>query len=191
MNANFNNRLNKILPTITSDGFLSHKGLGNEIPFHVFDYPPEEELRMREHIVFLMEHLKKNHSHIKFLHINLFETMILYLKDRKILEKSFTLESQKGSKALWKAISALVQPQRFVKVLADKYNLQNSDLILVSGVGTIWPWVRAHSLLNNLQNVTGNVSLLLFYPGKYTGQSFQLFGCLKSDNYYRAFRLIP
>ncbi|PKP59551.1 DUF1788 domain-containing protein, partial [Candidatus Atribacteria bacterium HGW-Atribacteria-1] len=79
----------------------------------------------------------------------------------------------------------------FVKVLADKYNLKNSDLILVSGVGTIWPWVRAHSLLNNLQNVTGNVSLLLFYPGKYTGQSFQLFGRLKSDNYYRAFRLIP
>jgi len=191
MNANFNNRLNKILTTITSSEFLSHKGLGNEIPFHVFDYPPEEELRMREHIVFLMEHLKKNHSHIKFLHINLFETMILYLQDRKILEKSFTLESQKGSKALWKAISALVQPQRFVKVLADKYNLQNSDLILVSGVGTIWPWVRAHSLLNNLQSVTGNTPLLLFYPGKYTGQSFQLFGCLKSDNYYRAFRLIP
>jgi len=191
MNANFNNRLNKILTTITSSEFLSHKGLGNEIPFHVFDYPPEEELRMREHIVFLMEHLKKNHSHIKFLHINLFETMILYLQDRKILEKSFTLESQKGSKALWKAISALVQPQRFVKVLADKYNLQNSDLILVSGVGTIWPWVRAHSLLNNLQSVTGNTPLLLFYPGKYTGQSFQLFGRLKSDNYYRAFRLIP
>jgi len=191
MNTNFNNRLNKILPTITSSEFLSHKGLGNEIPFHVFDYPPEEELRMREHIVFLMERLKKNHSNIKVLHINLFETMVLHLQDRVILEKSFILESQKGSKALWKALSALVQPQRFVKVIADKYNLKNSDLILVSGVGTIWPWVRAHSLLNNLQNVTGSVSLLLFYPGKYTGQSFQLFGRLKSDNYYRAFRLIP
>ena len=56
MSANFNNRLNKILPIITSSEFLSHKGLGNEIPFHVFDYPPEEELRMREHIIFLMEH---------------------------------------------------------------------------------------------------------------------------------------
>ena len=190
MNINFNNRLNKILPTITSDEFLSHKGLGNEIPFHVFDYPPEEELRMREHIVFLIEHLKKSHPHIKVLHINLFKTMVLHLQDRAILEKSFILESQKGSKALWKALSALVQPQRFVKVIADKYNLKNSDLILVSGVGTIWPWIRAHSLLNNLQNVTGSVSLLLFYPGKYTGQSFQLFGRLKSDNYYRAFRLI-
>jgi len=191
MNTNFNNRLNKILPTITSSEFLSHEGLGNEIPFHVFDYPPEEELIMRGHVAFLISHLKKNYVHIKVLHINLFETMVLYLQDRKILEKSFTLESQKGSKALWKALSALVQPQRFVKVIAGKYNLKNSDLILVSGVGTIWPWVRAHSLLNNLQSVTGNIPLLLFYPGKYTGQSFQLFGRLKSDNYYRAFRLIP
>jgi hypothetical protein len=191
MNTSFNNRLNKILPIITSSEFLSHKGLGNEIPFHVFDYPPEEELIMREHVVFLINYLKKNCPHIKFLHINLFEAMVLYLQDRKVLEKSFTLESQKGSKALWKALSALVQPQRFVKVLEDKYSLKNSNLILLSGVGTIWPWVRAHSLLNNLQSVTGNIPLLLFYPGKYTGQSFQLFGRLKSDNYYRAFRLIP
>jgi len=191
MNTSFNNRLNKILPTITSSEFLSHKGLGNEIPFHVFDYPPEEELMMREHITFLISHLKKNYEHIKVLPINLFETMVLYLQDRNILEKSFTFESQKGSKALWKALSALVQPQRFVKVLEDKYSLKNSNLILLSGVGTIWPWVRAHSLLNNLQSVTGNIPLLLFYPGKYTGQSFQLFGRLKSDNYYRAFRLIP
>jgi len=191
MNTNFNNRLNKILPTITSDEFLSHKGLGNEIPFHIFEYLPEEELRMREHIVFLTEHLKKNYSHIKILSINLFETMVVHLQERNVLEKSFTLESQKGSKALWKALSALVQPQRFIKVLVDKYSLKNSDLILLSGVGTIWPWVRAHSLLNNLQSVTGNIPLLLFYPGDYTGQSFQLFGRLKSDNYYRAFRLIP
>lgn len=191
MNTNFNDRLNKILPTITSSEFLSHKGLGNEIPFHVFDYPPEEELIMREHITFIMSHLKKNYEHIKVLHINLFEVMVLHLQEREVLEKSFTLESQKGSKALWKALSALVQPQRFIKVLVDKYFLKNSDLILLSGVGTIWPWVRAHSLLNNLQSVTGNTPLLLFYPGKYTGQSFQLFGRLKSDNYYRAFRLIP
>ena len=191
MNIKFNDRLNKILPTITSSEFLSRKGLGNEIPFHVFDYPPEEELLMREHIAFLMSHLNKNYEHIKVLHINLFEAMVSYLQDRKILEKSFTLESEKGSKALWKALSALVQPQRFIKVLVDKYSMKNSNLIFLSGVGTIWPWVRAHSLLNNLQSVTGNTPLLLFYPGKYTGQSFQLFGRLKSDNYYRAFRLIP
>ena len=75
MNTNFNNRLNKILATITSSEFLSHKGLGNEIPFHVFDYPPEEELRMREHIAFLIDYLKKK-THEQDIKIAIIETKL-------------------------------------------------------------------------------------------------------------------
>ena len=40
-------RLNKILPRVISDAFLSGSGLGNEIAFYIFDYPPEDELRVR------------------------------------------------------------------------------------------------------------------------------------------------
>jgi len=52
-------RLNKILPRITSDEFLIGRGIGNEIPFFIFDYPPEDELRVRENIVFLLDHIPK------------------------------------------------------------------------------------------------------------------------------------
>ena len=52
-------RLNEILPKITSEDFLSGRGIGNEIAFYIFDYPPEEELRVREHIDFLLEHIPK------------------------------------------------------------------------------------------------------------------------------------
>ena len=52
-------RLNEILPKIMSDGFLSGSGIGNEIAFYIFDYPPEEELRIRDHIRFLLEHIPK------------------------------------------------------------------------------------------------------------------------------------
>jgi Domain of unknown function (DUF1788) len=45
-------------------------------------------------------------------------------------------------------------------------------------------------LLNNLQPVMGNTPLLLFYPGRYDGQSLRLFGKLKNNNYYRAFKRI-
>ena len=51
-------RLNQILPNITSDDFLRGKGLGNEIAF-IFDYPPEAERRIREHIAFLLDHMPK------------------------------------------------------------------------------------------------------------------------------------
>ena len=41
MKLSLDQRLNQILPRITSRDFLDSKGLGNEIGFWVFDYPPE------------------------------------------------------------------------------------------------------------------------------------------------------
>jgi hypothetical protein len=190
-NDNFEKRANKILSTITTAEFLSKKGLGNEIPFYVFDYPPDKELEMRRQIGIIIEHLQKHHSHIKFVHINLFKTMISYLKEIGILEKSFEMELQKGSEKLLNALSARMQPKRFIEALSKQSDFTSVDLILMDGVGSIWPFIRAHSLLNNLQSITGNTSLVLFYPGRYTGQSFKLFDKLKDNNYYRAFRLIP
>ena len=190
-NKTFDERLNEILPTITSSNFLGKKGLGNEIPFHIFDYPPEQELRIREYLAFLLDKLEKQYSHIKVIHVELFRVMIRYLEELNLLDRAFEMEAQKGSEALWKALSASVKPERFVKtVLTNQFDFTQCDLILLNGVGNVWPWVRAHSLLNNLQQITGDVPLVLFYPGKYDGQSLRLFGKLSGDNYYRAFRLV-
>ncbi len=65
------------------------------------------------------------------------------------------------------------------------------DLVIVSGVGSVWPLLRSHALLNNLQPVMGKTPLVMFYPGRYDGQSLRLFGKLKNNNYYRAFKLVP
>ena len=187
----FDERLNEILPAITSSNFLQKKGLGNEIPFYIFDYPPEDELQLRKHLVFLTDRIGKQHSHINIIHVELFSVMIRYLKERNLLDKAFEMEAQKGSEALWKALSASVRPERLVKtVFANQFDFSQCDLILMSGVGNVWPWIRAHSLLNNLQQVTGDTPLVLFYPGAYDGQSLHLFGKLGGDNYYRAFRLV-
>jgi len=43
----FEDRLNQILPRLTSKELLTNQGLSNEIGFWVFDYPPECELEMR------------------------------------------------------------------------------------------------------------------------------------------------
>lgn len=187
---NFTERLNAILPRITEDNFIKGRGLGNEIPFYVFDYPPEEELTMRNHVSFILDRMSNQHPNHKVLHIKLFDLMVEYLRERGNLDKSFSLEAEKGSKVLWNALSASVQPDRFIRLLDEKKHLSDFDIILISGVGTIWPWVRAHTLLNNLQSVTGNASVVLFYPGIYNGQSFQLFNRLETNNYYRAFPLV-
>ena len=38
MSDSLNERLNRILPRIISDDFLSGRGIGNEIAFYIFDY---------------------------------------------------------------------------------------------------------------------------------------------------------
>ena len=52
MSPQLTHRLNQILPKLTSNNFLKTSGIGNEIAFYIFDYAPEDELRIREHIRF-------------------------------------------------------------------------------------------------------------------------------------------
>jgi hypothetical protein len=54
MSGALSNRLNQILPRITEEGFLSSEGIGNEIACYIFDYPAEDELKVREHIEMMM-----------------------------------------------------------------------------------------------------------------------------------------
>ena len=51
--------------------------------------------------------------------------------------------------------------------------------------------VRSHNLLNGLHAVMGDTPLVMFYPGRYDGQTLRLFDRVQDENYYRAFRLVP
>ena len=48
MTYTLDERLNQIIPRITSREFLDSKGFGNEIGFWIFDYPPEREMDVRD-----------------------------------------------------------------------------------------------------------------------------------------------
>lgn len=89
-------RLNKILPTLTSEHFRTNRGLGNEVPFYAFDYPPEAELRVREHIGFVVEQLRKTKPATRVAHINLFTVLIEMLEARGFYDKAVSLQSSKG-----------------------------------------------------------------------------------------------
>ena len=191
MTDSLTQRLNEVLPKINSNEFLSGKGLGNEIALYIFDYPPEEELRIREHIRFLLEHIPKHRAGLLVKHVDLFDLVVEHLKQRKLLERSFQMQRDKGDQALEKALRSPLRPERLVQRFVEFAQPQAQDLVLGSGVGSVWPLVRTHSLLNNLQTIMGQTPLVMFYPGRYDGQALRLFGKIKGDNYYRAFRLAP
>ncbi len=191
MSDSLNERLNKILPRVTSKEFLSGSGIGNEIAFHIFDYPPEDELRVREFLADLPKEIVSKKRELRVKHINLFDFVMDYLKTRKLLDKAIHMQREKGDEALKKALAGPLHESKLSSLFAEVAKPEQHDLVIVSGVGSVWPLLRSHTLLNNLQPVMGKTPLVMFYPGRYDGQSLRLFGKIKSNNYYRAFKLVP
>jgi hypothetical protein len=191
MTDGLTDRLNQILPTITSDAFLRGKGLGNEIAFYIFDYPPEAELRVREHLQFVLEHLPRTRPGLRVCHIHLLDFVLTYLRQRHLLDKAMAMQQTRGDAFILRQLAPILHPNKIAPVFAEVAQPDQHDLVLVSGVGSVYPLLRVHTLLNNLHAVMAQTPLVLFYPGRYDGQALRLFGKLKNDNYYRAFKLVP
>ena len=62
-------------------------------------------------------------------------------------------------------------------------------MVFLSGVGSAFPLIRTHEILNNLHEKLPDTPVVVFYPGVYNLQELILFGLLDA-NYYRAFRLV-
>jgi hypothetical protein len=191
-------RLDQILDRITEEAFLSSQGIGNEIACYLFDYPAEDELEVRKHLDFLLGHLEKHYSQLKVLHLNLLDVVLAYLESRGLLEKSLKMERAKGSQAVLKALQGPLSAEKIRNFMDSEYHLADYQLILLSGVGSVWPMLRAHSLLNCLHTVMGEAPLVMFYPGSFDGTTLKLFDQIHprsskpgTKSYYRAFQLVP
>jgi hypothetical protein len=190
---NLDDRLNRLVSQLISEEFLNSVGTANEIAFYIFEYPPQEELKMREHIQFLLTRIHKLNPSISIKHINLFEFVLDCLKERNLLDKTIDMQKTKGDEAVLKALKGPLNETRLAKAFADKvYDApETPSQVFISGVGSVFPLLRTHSLLNNLHPVMGDIPVVIFYPGNYSGQFLRLFDKLDKANYYRAFRLIP
>ena len=192
MTQTFEDRLNQILPRITSDDFLQNRGLGNEIGFWIFEYPPEQELLMRETLEKVIEPgLQRHVPSLRHARVNLFELVIELLESRKLLDKAIALQAQKGDDAALAALKGVLNQEKLAQRIVAQHRPDELDLMLFTGVGTAYPLVRSHSLLNALHPLMKNTPLLVFFPGRYDGYSLRLFNKLSDDHYYRAFRLVP
>ena len=182
-------RLDSVRKRLTSEEFLKGRGLGNEVPFYAFDYPAAEEPRVCAYVRWLMDDVSKK-TDLRVAEINVFSLAIETLKRRGLLEKALSMEQVKGPHGLMNALRGPLEPGKLARACLENVNLDELDMILLTGVGQAYPLVRAHSLLNNLQPLTGNTPVVMFFPGNFSGLSLRLFGDLQETPYYRAFRLV-
>jgi hypothetical protein len=136
MSDPLNERLNKILPRVISDELLSGSGIGNEIAFYIFDYPPEDELRVRDYLLTLLDHIPKQRHGLRVKHVNLFNFVLDYLKRRGLLDKAVQMQREKGDEALKKALVGPLHESKLAALFAEVARPDQHDLVFVSGVGT-------------------------------------------------------
>lgn len=188
----FDERLNQILPRVTSRDFLDSKGLGNEIGFWIFDYPPERELDMRSFLYgTVLPALAKHLPAVRADTIDLLQLVTSVLEERNLLDKTMDMQRNKGDDSTLAALRSVLKEDKIAQKIASQYDIANLDLLILTGVGAVYPMLRTHTLLSALHPIMGNTPLLMFFPGRYDGHSLRLFNSLAEDHYYRAFRLVP
>lgn len=194
MSMTFDERLNRILPRITSDDFLLNRGMGNEIGFWIFDYLPQDEVAMRAFVREVIEPaLARQSPPLRFKTIDLFALMVDVLRERGLLDKTIRMQADKGNEAAMPGLRSVLQEKKLAQRIADQIDFEAIDLLMLTGVGAAYPVLRSHTLLSALQPLVGNKPVLMFYPGRYNGFSLSLFDRpihQDGDPYYRAFRLV-
>ena len=192
MTLSFDERLNQILPRLTSRDFLDSKGLGNEIGFWIFDYPPDRELEMRSFLSgTVLPTLSKQVPALRADTIDLLQLVTGLLEERNLLDKAMDMQLSKGDDSTLAALRSVLKEDKIAQKIASQHDIANLDLLILTGVGAVYPMLRTHTLLSALHPIMGNTPLLLFFPGRYDGHSLRLFNTLTEDHYYRAFRLVP
>lgn len=191
MTADFEQRLNQVLPRLLSTDVLDNRGAGGEIGFWIFDYPPEREMDMRLWLDdVIVPGIQKQRPELRYVVVDLFQEVIALLQERKLLDKAYEMQLKKGDDALLASLRSVLKEDRLAARLVEKHDVAQLDLLIIRGVGAVYPMLRTHTLLSALHPHMRETPLLMFYPGRYDGLSLKLFNKLSDDNYYRAFRLV-
>lgn len=186
-------RLKILDETFKEEDFLLNKGLGNEVGYYIFDYHPADELLVREHIKLLQENsdLYKEGYELKV--FNLYHIMIDYLRERQLLSRAEKFEKHGGIEEVTTKINRLLKmdgkecQNYFVEHIEER--TPEKSIVILTGIGELYPLIRAHSILNKMHQVFDRVPVVMMYPGEYDKLKLTIFNTNKDDNYYRAFRI--
>lgn len=187
-------RAEHLFRVVTSERFLTKQGLGNEVPFFICPYPAEEGLSMVEDRQDLVTRI--THAGIAVLDLSLYDLSLGILKERGILQQILEIEPNTDKGEIRELLQSVLDPKaNLIPRIGDAIEAAPHDVIFLSGVGEVYPYIRSHNVLNNLQSTAKDKPTVLFFPGSYThalatGASLDLFGHLHDDKYYRAFNIL-
>ena len=192
--ASTRERFDHLVSLLSSQRFLKREGLGNEVPFFVCPFAPTEAIEFAEVVSQLKRQLSQ--SGIRILDINLYDLAIEMLSKDGDLE--WILESEPGLEKvkLLSNLRGILDTERHL-IPAIEQRMKDAagfQILFLTGIGEVFPYIRSHNVLNNLQRIAKEQPTVMFFPGTYShslekGASLELFGRLRDDKYYRAYNV--
>jgi hypothetical protein len=174
-----------IRKVVSQERFLKMEGLSGEIPFWIAPYDVRAENQVNSEISNLVR--KLHNDGIIALCIDLFELSCELVDEHIGLEEMFALEQSMEKQFFIDALQSTINiHERFIPAISERIEAESPSMLLIKGVGRVFPFIRSHIVLNNLQSAVKNIPTLMFFPGEYSGKSLKLFDLLADDNYYRA-----
>ena len=181
-----NERLDNLKLEIQKPEFLEGKGLSNEVNIRIFCYDAQDEMIVRH---FTEQLIVDQSLDCHLIERNLYKVFLSICDDKRITEKAVQMEEKKGKEFLFHNLQKFANNKSFVEKMQYEPH-EPGDVLLLTGVGEVFPFMRIHSLLEALQPEFPDIPILVMYPGTYDGRFVRLFDKLEPNPYYRAFNII-
>ena len=110
--------------------------------------------------------------------------------ENRITDRIPKMEERKGGENLLRQMSGVVTKDEFIAKAQFEGRTPGKDVLLITGVGEAFPFIRVHTLLEALQPAFPDIPILVMYPGKYDGRFVRLFDKMEPNPYYRAFNIV-
>jgi hypothetical protein len=190
---NLDQTFDALFEVMRSESFLERRGLGNELPFFISAFHPSLQPKVDTLVPALATRL--SNQGIQVLLLDLYDLTVELLKARGRWDNLLATEpNQPRDRFLMTMQNVTDAEGHLIPLIARKLAAAQPRIMLIAGVGLVFPYLRSHQVLDNLQKVTKQTPTVLFFPGDYSfvqgkGSYLKLFGILPDDRYYRAFNI--
>jgi len=179
----------QIFTQVTTDKFLSMQALGGEEPFFIYSFDPAVQDLITSEKKRLQKRVEQaGHS---VLVINLYQLIIKMLNERNMLTKILDKEHSLAKSKLLQTLQNMLDVE--TKIIPEIQKLveeQKTSMVFIEGIGEVYPYIRSHTIINNLQKVIIDRPTLMFFTGRFDGHKLVLFNKVHDNNHYRAFNII-
>lgn len=164
------------------------QNLGGELPLFIQPIPVCKQSELTGQTNRLVSRLAKKDKHSII--IDLYELCIRILEEEGVLQTLLEEEKELDEDAISSTMDSLLDIKEVViprisQIITDN----NPDFAFITGVGRVYPFLRSHGVLNNIEELANNCNLVLFFPGEYNNLQLSLFGIISDENYYRGHNL--